>query len=1011
MRFRFTLSHEIEGQVEMSEPEGLESAIIGFERHSDFHSLVKYFRSSFRAYGSNGSQDGKRDWIKNIEYKYGIDSVIVMLVEISEDNYSFEEFFVGEFGIQTIMEILDFDHSLEFTLTQIGFWRKFISRFDVPVDIQSVNNLDNQSVPVYPSENILLPSQIIDVVGDYEGKFNEDYVKTNVPNVLIIDWDLSINDELKKFDLVTGVQDVIPIFDTVIGVFQAPENGVYKVDVKIVHSLLTFQIGSIGNITPTHWGESDLQLRARIVNNPSFVIGTDTTQTVFHPAAGPIKEYSNKYKTSEIHTSFTLLKGQQLAVYLFKAGTSGGNVTVFGSVRLNYKLQVRLATTAYITLSGEKIVDGVMTSSSRVLVKDQINEYENGIYISSAGAWSRATDTDTPAEFFNAAVLTSAEGDFYKGYMFRQVETVSNISVDPNRWIVSSFGYEYLADYDGLPVENYLRVTAKTSYPNTQSEGFLIHDIASYVMDRITDTNILYSELLGSPETIARQYPESGCYWNYVSMKGQHLRGYLLSNRQNSISFKDVWEGLDPIFNLGLGYKIIKASTDAITNGAFFNVDWYQSGSGVDWNLTGVDATITISDAENFDVSSKELTLDISSSVGLVKFDANITIISIASFLDAYLVIYVSFLDAGDSVLASYDVTETVSLGAVYNIAHEFEALNPVKKIVIKVVAQDTTSVTLYVSGFSFKVERPDSGIIEIEEKSHFYDSSSMSVLLGGVQKIKRRYSQDKYYNSVETGYSKGLTEDISGIDDYQKQTRASRFKNVGKKIVILSNWIAQSLTIEQARRETITKSADYKFDNDNFIINVKKVGSDYSPVLSEGFDSVTNLLNKETRYNKRISPSRNFLRWSNVLFNGLQSYVGSVYKFVSGVGNYKMITQMSVNTCSDNYDGEELAEDANIMVTDNHLFIPQEFEIEHYLTLPEFNTIDENRELSIGVSQTYEDYKEFFITDFQFEILSGQVKVIGYFKDEFIIQHVPPSDTITQGGKIFDSSFDYTFE
>jgi len=56
------------------------------------------------------------------------------------------------------------------------------------------------------------------------------------------------------------------------------------------------------------------------------------------------------------------------------------------------------ATTANITLSGEQTVDGVSTSATRVLVKDQSAPAENGIYVSGAGAWSRATDMDSWAE-------------------------------------------------------------------------------------------------------------------------------------------------------------------------------------------------------------------------------------------------------------------------------------------------------------------------------------------------------------------------------------------------------------------------------------------------------------------------------------------------------------------------------------------------------------------------------------------------------------------------------------
>lgn len=70
-----------------------------------------------------------------------------------------------------------------------------------------------------------------------------------------------------------------------------------------------------------------------------------------------------------------------------------------------WKPAVACATTANITLSGEQTIDTVLTSASRVLVKDQTNKTENGVYVSAAGAWSRATDADTWTEIQGQAVF------------------------------------------------------------------------------------------------------------------------------------------------------------------------------------------------------------------------------------------------------------------------------------------------------------------------------------------------------------------------------------------------------------------------------------------------------------------------------------------------------------------------------------------------------------------------------------------------------------------------------
>jgi hypothetical protein len=75
---------------------------------------------------------------------------------------------------------------------------------------------------------------------------------------------------------------------------------------------------------------------------------------------------------------------------------------------LQPKTACGVATTANVTLSGEQTIDGVTTSASRILVKDQTAPAENGIYTTGAGAWSRVTDMDAWSEVPGALAYVSA---------------------------------------------------------------------------------------------------------------------------------------------------------------------------------------------------------------------------------------------------------------------------------------------------------------------------------------------------------------------------------------------------------------------------------------------------------------------------------------------------------------------------------------------------------------------------------------------------------------------------
>lgn len=65
---------------------------------------------------------------------------------------------------------------------------------------------------------------------------------------------------------------------------------------------------------------------------------------------------------------------------------------------LDYKESCRVATTESISLTagGLLTIDGVaLQAGDRVLVKNQSNASENGIYVAAVGEWSRSTDADT----------------------------------------------------------------------------------------------------------------------------------------------------------------------------------------------------------------------------------------------------------------------------------------------------------------------------------------------------------------------------------------------------------------------------------------------------------------------------------------------------------------------------------------------------------------------------------------------------------------------------------------
>jgi hypothetical protein len=90
--------------------------------------------------------------------------------------------------------------------------------------------------------------------------------------------------------------------------------------------------------------------------------------------------------------SNSIVPGQQTSVYNQVKAAAFAEPTPWAAVQLR-------STTNVSALTGEQSVDGVTTSTSRVLLTAQTDASENGIYVTASGAWARAADADASSEF------------------------------------------------------------------------------------------------------------------------------------------------------------------------------------------------------------------------------------------------------------------------------------------------------------------------------------------------------------------------------------------------------------------------------------------------------------------------------------------------------------------------------------------------------------------------------------------------------------------------------------
>lgn len=1129
----------------INEPDGWRDCILKLERDKVFHSLIEHFEGSFIFYGDNGVINGGYQILKDWDLSDGPDADINMTVDYTDNDTEFFEIFSGQLDMSLAEWMID--HKVRIPIIKDSFWATFMNRKETPVNLIAADDLDDEAVEELVDDiRIDLPSQKIRYNGEYNWLDTFTYYESEGLDDAIIaqlDWDETIVDDLRKFNLPRALIALSDdIWSLVTGIFEAPWDGDYTFDVRIESAYY--------NTVSGFWVESAANDTA-----PTFriaVAGSSLTGGSGLGMALPDTVFTNTtvtYGSDEITVStytktITLFKGQQVAVWA-RPGVGVAvdypeNLTVFGERRLVWR-DVRLATTGTIVLSGEQTIDGELTSSDDVLVRNQGDPTQNGVYTSSAGAWTRVADLNTGAELINAAVYVT-DGDTNADTGWRQAQEEIELGSDPVSWVFIIPNDERIRPYPGTEVDNHFNVTADTVFRKTTTDGFLLHDAAAAILKHygLGSVNPFYSEVLGSDRTLSRQYDENGCFWPYGLTRGLQLRGYSLAEKSFAMSFMEWWNGVNPIFNLGLGYESIPGSVvepetvdvadlpdwedangdnpgswsytspavphtsvngsggvsgytkgacatvagelyafsfvleildsgvsgeisevtvailDAsdveietvvfnyttagwkyetftlmpstagtsvalrITNNTPFDTknfylryfeggqtnqflanydftdtsEWVGDGSGTPWVITGGAATLDLASG----TSEKLVDTFVNAGIG----DYLLVVRRTSSNFDVG-------PDSANFAVQVFDVTDTIISSSIEfvtgnnttDLVHTFtSAVAPTK---VKMLMEVNSGADMDVSVDFVMLYGPVSNEpividpetrIRVEKIEYFYDPEPV-VFLSNIREITRRYDTEKIYKKILIGYKQWKTEDISGIDDPQtKHTYATQLKKSGEEIEVLSEFIGASLAIEQARRQSIDKSTDYQFDDSTFIIALNSEFEDispdsFTPELDENFTVINNLLNSETRYNIRITPKRNFLRHLNAFNVGLQSYIGSLYRFTRGEGNYDVETAMLTTCDEEDYGGDLLAEGQNLTVTDDAIHTAYYYEIEYPLSLSTYKSIALNKNKAIGVSKTDFDHIPFLIDTLSYRLARGTVQVSGWTKEYWDITNV----------------------
>lgn len=265
--------------------------------------------------------------------------------------------------------------------------------------------------------------------------------------------------------------------------------------------------------------------------------------------------------------------------------------------------------------------------------------------------------------------------------------------------------------------------------------------------------------------------------------------------------------------------------------------------------------------------------------------------------------------------------------------------------------------------------------IIRIEDKKHFYNETP-SLQLDFVDNIKWSYDKSHIFKSIVQGYQKWSAESASGIDDPQtKKTYATAFKQIGQNHSNLSGFFAAALAIEQTRRNRVEQTKDWRLDEETMIIALNEDISPtyFSPELSENFTNISGINNASSRYNLRLTPAWNFLRWIYFFRGCLQDDTDSNFRFTQGEGNYDFSAVMDDDSDCILFTNPQVSEDMDIPVDiggaeNDFLHLPDQWEFTFKLSWQQYKTIRNNRKNAILVSPTDANHRICFIDVLEYD-------------------------------------------
>jgi hypothetical protein len=319
----------------------------------------------------------------------------------------------------------------------------------------------------------------------------------------------------------------------------------------------------------------------------------------------------------------------------------------------SWKRPVNAATTTNITLFGSQTIDGVLVTenSYRVLVKDQINSVENGIYVVRTGIWDRSDDFIVGSQCSGSMVYVSS-GTANGESVYICNSPLGSDFVGTNNAVFSEFGSG--PGYEVVTVPGSTLNTTKTSILSptpptftgtlsgtiaptvaTDSEGnvFTAFQYSASVIDKIPiknrdgTTSNLFLPVVVDDSTAVIKYDKNGIVLAYALIATIHDFVSMAIDFDDNlyVTGTSTIVGTVNVFNFTTDNNLISPFGYTSVNGCYFIVKFSKYGGALGWSSV-------LPDNNGVDGGNNRLTVDTDGNVYMSGTYMSTTTVNIYDF-------------------------------------------------------------------------------------------------------------------------------------------------------------------------------------------------------------------------------------------------------------------------------------------------------------------------------------------------------------------------------------------